>query len=255
MTADQDILDITAEIRHIIADAQADWTQADQGRRIPALITRNRVGSISNYADTLVGMLVQPPQPLPPAPLRGFAVSYGGHDPARDVYLGFTPEQREWGTHWGIDLRAPAPGRVEAYQSPTPLSAFKTGTPEYLENHARLFAAGPPCCPPPRRVEGRRVPLTAQPGARIATSWDSGIRFENQGIPARASHVHLCASATGTLSPNGDTDGLLAAAALGWQVEWHGNGGPGPDQYLSGQWIAGKPKAAWQGRPLPPAPS
>jgi hypothetical protein len=255
------------------------------------------VGSIVDYLDR-IAELTAPKAPgpgpnPPPAPtaLLGFAVSYGGHDPARDVYLGRTAEEMEWGAHHNHEIVAPAPGRVEAYWFSTPLADVAAASDEYAANWMRLFADGPPCCPargvlrengveviypkqtmaiavywPDAPLNGLRAlwfghvrPDIAvgrvEAGQRICTAWDSGVRFEDRGIQARAAHVHCCASATGTLSPNGDVDSLRAAAAMGWQVEWRGAGGPGPEQYLSGLWAAGKPRSAWAGRTLPPVPS
>jgi hypothetical protein len=79
-------------------------------------------------------------------------------------------------------------------------------------------------------------------GDTFARSFDSGIRFENNGVPlARAAHDHTCASTTGQLSPNGDVDGLAAAEVMGWTpVIFLGNGGPGPSQYQAGAYTAGR---------------
>lgn len=291
MTADTRTYDLAVEARRVVdvarfvtraTDNEAAWSQ---------------VGSISDYLAEIVARNTPAPDPPSPTPtpsttLLGFAISYAGHDPARDVYLGFTPEQMEWGIHWGIDLLAPAPGRVEAYQFATPL--LFAGSPEgqtQRDNWARLFAGGPPCCPPHETIAASGVhTVTAQQnmsiavfwpdqslynlkalwfghvrpdiavgrveaGQRICTSWNSGIDFEARGIQARASHVHCCGSTTGTLSPNGDADGLLAAGAMGWKVDWRGAGGPGPNDYLGGQWVAGKPRSAWAGHSIPPPPA
>jgi len=94
-----------------------------------------------------------------------------------------------------------------------------------------------------------------QTGGRICTSWDSGVRFENNGIQARAAHIHVCGSVTGRLSQNGDVDGLLVARALGWDVEFRGGNGPGPDQYMSGRYLAGKLASQWGSNPIPPVPA
>jgi hypothetical protein len=236
------------------------------------------------------------PVPVPPTtPYQGFAVSYAQHDPARDVYLGLTPDQKEWGPHDGLPILAPAPGAVQLYQFPTPLSHPVMADPEYARRHDELFGKGMVCMAPPvpplnarGQLVGSQVmyfalflPTTpirlsngqqckamwfghvrsdiavgrVNAGDRICTSYDSGIRFENNGIQARAAHVHCCGSATGTLSMNGDVDGLLVAQALGWQVEWRGTGGPGPNDYMGGGWIAGKRQSQWGGHPIPPVPS
>ena len=236
-------------------------------------------------------------QPQPTEQVLAFAVSYSGHDPARDVYPGLSPDQKEWGPHHGLDILAPAPGRVELYTFPTPLNfaqrAAARGS-DYARHHDELFGAGW-LCMAPVDAETVAAPLIGQQtmyvpvywpdatirlangqycraawfghsrqdaavgrvdtGDRICTSWNSGINFEANGITARAAHVHVCGTATGTLSPNGDVDGLLVAQALGWQVEWRGNVGPGPNDYMGGGWIAGKRRSAWTGRALPPQPS
>lgn len=90
-------------------------------------------------------------------------------------------------------------------------------------------------------------------GDRWATSWDSGVRFESAGLQVRASHVHTCGTVSGALTMNGEVDGFLVAELLGWQVQNVGTV-PGPDAYLTGQYIAGKPKSAWAGHPIPPMP-
>jgi hypothetical protein len=79
-------------------------------------------------------------------------------------------------------------------------------------------------------------------GDTFARSFDSGIRFENNGVPlARAAHIHACASTTGQLTPNGDVDGLACAEVMGWTpVTFLGNGGPGPSQYQGGAYTAGR---------------
>ncbi len=296
MPTKQDIYDLLDEVHRIVTDAQdAGWSDAE---------TQSALGSIKDYMNQ-IGALVHelgadptpapPPDPTPVSHYQGFAISYSGHDPARDVYLGTGPDQKEWGRHDGLPILAPAPGRVERYQFGTPLNAPRMVDPEYAQHHQELFGAGWVCMAPasaltltgdplygsqtmqvavfwpdtPIRLSNGQqahafwfghckpdVPVgRVDVGGRICTSWDSGVRFENNGIQARAAHVHCCGSATGTLSMNGDVDGLLVAQALGWQVEWRGAGGPGPNDYMSGQWIAGKPRSQWGGHPIPPVPS
>jgi hypothetical protein len=93
-----------------------------------------------------------------------------------------------------------------------------------------------------------------EPGDVIAVSWDSGIRFENNGIQARAAHVHACGDPNGQLSPNGTVDGNLIWEAM-TGVRPHEFDAPGPEQYMSGQWIAGRRAQEWQGHPIPPIPA
>jgi hypothetical protein len=292
----EDVYGITAECRRLIEHAQATgWSD-------PAV--QSELGSIWDYQqqiDGLVGALpLAPPgptpEPLPPGRYLGFGVTYPAHGEALDAYLGRTDEEREWGPHHGLELFAPAAGRVEAYQFPTPLQARRAADPAYARRYDELFGAGWVCVAPPAAVRSGRdglligsqvmyvavlwldVPLLLRngrslralwlshvrgdiatgrvaAGARICTSWDSGIRFENNGIAARGAHVHVCGTATGTLSMNGDVPGLYVAEALGWQVEYRGADGPGPDQYMTGRWVGGKPQAAWRGRALPPIPA
>lgn len=229
------------------------------------------------------------PQPAPAAVLSGFGGTYSGHGLARDCYLGTDPEMVAWGPHHGIDLLAPAPGRVELYQFGTPLAGAAASDREYQQRHHALFD-GWVCSAQrdvmmggrlfgaqtmfvavywpddPRRVGNGQVYRAAgaghcrsdvpvgrvNAGDRWATTWDSGVRFEGQGLQVRAAHVHLTGF-TGQLSPNGDIDGLLVAEDLGLQVR---NVGiiAGPNDYLAGSWIAGRPKREWAGRALPPMP-
>lgn len=246
--------------------------------------------------EALAGVPGPPPDPPPVSHYQGFAVTYAGHDPARDCYLGTSPDQKEWGRHDGLPVLAPAPGRVELYQFPTPLNLSTMTDPDYVRRVDELWGDGWVCISPatlehvevagpliaaqamyvavywpdaPIRLSNGQMLRAAwfghcrgdipvgrvDTGGRICTSWDSGVRFENNGITARAAHAHTCGSATGTLSPNGDVDGLLVAQALGWQVEYRGASGPGPNDYMAGNYIAGKPRSQWGGRAIPPMPS
>lgn len=282
---------------------QAQWATLVQGASVAVKQARtldadwpaNSLEDADAALDAaLAGIPEPPPDPPPLSHYQGFAVTYAGHDPARDVYLGTSPDQKEWGRHDGLPVLAPEPGRVELYQFATPLN-LPTGTdPEYARHHEELFGAGWVCMAPiadPRtataRLYGTQAMFVAvywpdaairlangqmlkaawfghcrgdvavgrvDTGGRICTSWDSGIRFENNGITARAAHVHCCGSATGTLSMNGDVDGLLVAQALGWQVEYRGATGPGPNDYMAGNYVAGKPRSQWGGHAIPPIP-
>jgi hypothetical protein len=296
MAIPQDVYDRTAEVYRIVDTAQATgWSDAP---------TQSALGSIKDYCnqiDALVHELTETPAPAPPpdpAPTptyQGFAVTYAGHDPARDCYLGLTPDQKEWGEHHGLAVLAPAPGRVELYQFPTPLNLPMLADPDYAQHAADLWGGGWICmapAPDPTQpgaplvgaqamfvaVEWFDTPLRlangqwvvwfgighcrndiavgrVSQGDRVCTSWDSGVRFENNGIQARAAHCHLIGGATTTLSMNGDLDAMLLAQALGWQVEYRGATGPGPNDYLAGNYVAGKPRSQWVGRALPPMPS
>jgi hypothetical protein len=288
-----EIADLAAETMRVLNEARYITRATDEAA------AWSQIGSVVDYLERIVVLsaTAPPPAPDPPAPTvyLGFAVSYSGHDPARDVYLGHTPDEKEWGRHDGYAILAPTAGKVELYQFGTPLSFPQMSDPDYTRRHEELFGQGMLCMAPPPdpkflgsplfgsqtmyfalflpdtpirlsngqmakalwfgHVKGDIAVGRVNAGDRICTSYDSGIRFENNGITARAAHIHLCGSASGTLSMNGDVDGLLVAQALGWQIEYRGAGGPGPDAYMSGGWIAGKPKSQWQGRTLPPVPS
>jgi hypothetical protein len=91
-------------------------------------------------------------------------------------------------------------------------------------------------------------------GDTLAITSDSGIRFERQGIVARAAHCHLIGGRTRTLSPNGDIDAFLLAPLLHWALRNVGTV-PGPTDYLSGGFVAGKARQLWTGRQLPAVPA
>lgn len=225
-----------------------------------------------------------------PTALHGVAISYPSHSPARDLYLGYTDDQVAWGRHDGLPITAPVAGVVSLY-------AFGVGSQllsmsaEYQAQHAALFT-GWVCSVHPAdlmaalqtmyvavlvydtpistpygtvrvdwagHVNGNVKTGRVAQGEQYAESWDSGIRFENSGVPnARAAHIHACASATGTLTPNGDLDGLAFAAARGWQpIRYLGEVGPGPTQYQQGGWTAGRRTSDFTsaGKPIPPMPS
>lgn len=227
---------------------------------------------------------------------------YPGHNWAVDAYIGDTPDEGEWGTHWGHDALAPADGYSTIYQFPTPLlphlamgmepdAVGRLSQALYYEQHAQLFAAitEPGACyflgspkfgaqvmyfalltfDTPQRlpngvvakaiwlghVRGDIATGHLSQGQRWCTVWNSGIDFEAAGIPALASHAHVCGTATGQLTMNGDVDGYAVAAFLGWTLRNGGDNGPGPDQYMSGQYRAGKHSSLWAGHTLPPRPS
>lgn len=292
-----ELSDLATEAARVLDEARYQTRAVDNNQ------AWGQVGVVAGrYLPRIVELAADPqPQPPPdptpePTVYQGFAVSYSGHDPARDCYLGLTPEQGEWGPHHGLDILAPAPGRVELYTFPTPLTLAEMGVmfdPEYARHHDELFGAGWLCMAPgdihrlggavgqqtmyvpvywpetPLRLRNGQLLRAAwfghsrqdvavghvDTGGRICTSWDSGVRFEANGITARAAHVHVCGTTTGTLSMNGDVDGLLVAQAFGWHVEWRGNVGPGPTDYLGGGWVAGKRRSAWGGHAIPPVPA
>ena len=72
----------------------------------------------------------------------------------------------------------------------------------------------------------------------------------------RAGHLHACAGAGTQLSPNGDLDGRLAVIAQGWQATDLSNM-PGPQEYQSGRYCAGRLTSEFTqaGRPIPPMPT
>jgi hypothetical protein len=232
-------------------------------------------------------------QPTPaPATLMGFGGSYPQHDPAKDIYLGTDPESGEWGVHWGHKVLAPAAGTVSIYTFPTPLNApagighdgaDTAAIAQYYQNHADLFrdVLKPGSCyygaqtmyfilltfdTPQRLSNGQSVkaiwighargdatPGRVNKGDPWATIWNSGINFESSGIPALASHAHTCGTVSGALTMNGEVSGFLIAELLGWQVRDVGTV-PGPNDYMTGLFRAGKPLSVWSGHPLPPRP-
>lgn len=82
-------------------------------------------------------------------------------------------------------------------------------------------------------------------GEVFARCGESGIEFGNG---TEASHVHVCGSRSGALSPNGDVPGILVARAMGFNVRDVGRV-PGPNQYFQGRDSAYRGYlgyAAWQ---------
>ena len=230
------------------------------------------------------------PVPVPtPVQLRGSAGSYPGHDPAVDCYLGWTDEQVQWGSHHGLPLVAPVDGVVQRYSFPTPIgSSFLVGSNRPLgqaaANYISLFSTW--TCrnllepnqtmyvavfTPNRPIFTSRgvVKLVilghlqqgvvigpVQRGVKFGVSWDSGIRFEGQNPVARAAHVHVAASSSGVLSPNGDMDGWAGVEAMGWQVTNVGRV-PGPSDYpVPNLWCAGRRYADFtaSGHAIPASP-
>jgi hypothetical protein len=273
------IQEASERVKAVRADPAAEW---------PA-------GSLE-AADTwldvaLAGMLGPGPTPPPATTITGVAVTYSGHDPARDVYAGYSEEQVAWGPHHGIPFMAPADGTVSVYTFPTPISTMMAADPVYAANHYALFGGAFICGMTAAQLvsTGQTMYFVVyQPDVPISTryglfkigwaghargsakvgrvkkgewygeSYDSGIRFETAGVPnARAAHVHACASASGTLTMNGDINGLAWCEAHGWQVEFIGSNGPGPQQYQGGAFCAGRLLTDFttHGHPIPPIPS
>jgi hypothetical protein len=268
---------------------------AQAGKDLGAFLAdiQQTLGPIYEHAQVALDQFpkVNEPHEPPSTPaLLGHGGSYLGHGDAIDGYLGGL-----WGPHHGIELRAPARGRVELYTFPTPLDAFTTGAddPSYVQRHNDLFR-GWSCMLPhdpqaadvgtlaqtmyvmvywpdqPLVVDGVTLrwlggghcqgasvrPGIVEKGDLLCRTWNSGIDFEARGILARAAHVHAICGRTTTLSPNGDVSGWLALRAFGYDRAgmWE-HGVPGPDQYMGGGYIAGRPKSDWAGRPIPPIPA
>lgn len=236
--------------------------------------------------DALEGPVAPPePPPVEPAHLQGVAITYPGHQPAYDLYLGYTEEQVAWGRHDGLPICAPVAGVVSLY-------SFSVGRSlTHLPPETQALFAGWVCIAPSgvqlaglqpmyvavlvydtpiqtpwgtvkvdwaAHVRGNVKTGRVAAGEQYATCWDSGIRFEDSGIPnARAAHVHACASATGSLSPNGDLDGRAFGYVRGWEpLAYLGDGGPGPSQYQQGRYTAGRLTSDFKsaGKPIPPLP-
>jgi hypothetical protein len=222
--------------------------------------------------------VIEPPKPRPT--VLGVCGSYAGHDPARDVYLGLSDQQVQWGPHHGFEVRAPAPGSVQALTFPTPLDTWLALGAERRRELERFFADFTCWLPPARDVvvpEAQVDPLQTmyvlayapdggyrttgglvrlQVGAhvrqdirtgRVTTGdlmtvvWDSGIHFESAGNPvARAAHFHSAPSQSGQLLPNGDMDGLYGCELFSWQVQNIGTV-PGPNDYaIPNRYCAGR---------------
>lgn len=268
----------TARYELRATDPDAAWTFQGESMRL--------LGEAIPQVDALEGE-APPPDPEPsPAALHGVAISYPSHSPARDLYLGYTDDQAAWGRHDSLPITAPVAGVVSLY-------AFSVGgaTVGLSPEVAALFDGWVCMAPPSTRPAGLQAMYVAvlvydmpistpygtvradwaghvngnvqtgrvAKGEQYAESWDSGIRFENSGVPnARAAHIHACASATGTLSPNGDLDGMAFAFVRGWQpIKYLGEVGPGPTQYQQGGWTAGRRTTDFTsaGKPIPPMPS
>lgn len=241
-------------------------------------------------ADEALDVVLATEPSLPPPPTPRIQVVYGtyaGHGLAKDAYGGYTPEQLAWGPHHNIPIKAPVDGRVELYQIGTPLAqnAWILGNGmnplDYRVCWASL-SSGWTCMAGPLQtmfvavfwpastlvIDNVRIghlhyghvhqdvktgPVAA--GDTFALSWDSGIRWE-PSIQTRAAHTHCCAGAGSTLSPNGDLDGTLAIKAQGWNATALASV-PGPLQYQSGQYCAGRLRNDFTaaGKPIPPMPS
>jgi len=284
MTWHADIDGIAVEVDRIVASAQQTGWQAPT--------VQSELGSIRDYMAQIRHLLpvepVTPPEPQPeptPATLRGVAITYPGHSPARDLYLGYTEEQVAWGRHDNLPITAPVAGTVSLYTFSVG-GALSHQPPEAQALFTGWVCIAPPS-PTPRGLQPMYVAVLVYdtpiptPWGAVRTDWaghvradvktgrvgagetyavcfDSGIRFENSGIPnARAAHIHACASATGSLSPNGDLDGRAFAYVRGWEpMAYLGEGGPGPQQYQSGRFCAGRLLSDFQqaGKPIPPLP-
>lgn len=249
----------------------------------------SRLGSASDYIGQVLAMPLQPvdepPHDRGPTTLHGVAISYPGHAPARDLYLGYTEEQAQWGPHDSLAITAPVAGTVSLYtfsvggalrHQPPEAQALFTGwvciappspTPRGLQPmHVAVLVYDTPIPTPwgavradwAAHVRGDVRTGRVAAGEPYAVCWDSGIRFENSGVAAaRAAHIHACASATGTLTPNGDLDGRAFAYVRGWEpLAYLGEGGPGPGQYQQGRYTAGRLTSDFQraGKPIPPMP-
>jgi hypothetical protein len=219
---------------------------------------------------------VDPPPP-PPTQYDSFGGSYPGHDPAFDHYpngesgphgghiyrcpVAGTVERYSFATPlqgkaWVIIHQTQSVGRVatwevDAHSTETngewvPLvteaeqaimrtlgtqmhiAVFRPAQPLTLENGQQCralwighVAAG--------FATGQRAK-----GDPFAVCANSGVEFPT----CDASHGHVCGSADGGLSPNGNVPGLLVARALGYRPRV--TQVPGPNEYASGGWDRGK---------------
>lgn len=257
------------------------WTEVGEASRILA-IASERLGKVEPAPEP------PPSEPPPPARIQSVYGTYNGHGLAIDAYPGRTDDEVQWGPHHGIPLVAPVDGRVEVYQFGTPLNMAMSAIHSVLADPAGYVANwhalsdGWTCRATPQQtmyvavfypsdyfeVGGQRIghlhyghvrgDIRTGPvrqGDVFAYVYDSGIRFEPQVPNARAAHVHCCAGAGTQLSPNGDLPGRLAVFAQGWQATDAGFM-PGPSEYQSGAWCAGRRLSDFtrSGRPVPPMP-
>lgn len=269
------VIALQDDARYVNRDADPGfaWTEIGEASRIAAIVR-----------DRLAPKVPSPLPPLPPSTgLQGVYGTYSGHGLAVDLYGGRTEEQTAWGPHHGLPLVAPVDGRVELYQFGTPLAVGGGDWGRAYRANWHALADGWVCRADPLQVmfvavfwpsaplviEGRRVghlhyghvnPIVAtgaiKQGQQFTTVWDSGIRFE-PGVPhARAAHTHCCAGGGAQLSPNGDLPGRLAVVAQGWAVR-DIETVPGPSDYQSGQFCAGRRLSDFTqgGHPIPPMPS
>lgn len=283
--------DLITEARRVLDVARYQTRATDVNAAFDQLGAAS--DELGQALDALAEAPAPPPDPTPPpspATLQGFGGTYPGHDPAKDIYLGTDPESAEWGVHWGREVLAPAAGTVSVYQFPTPLSALEgmgdndlDAEALYARQHEELFQGilEPGACyygtqimyfalltfdSPQRLSNGQQVRAIwighckgnvavgrVQAGDRWCTTWNSGVNFEANGIPALASHAHTCGTVSGALSMNGEVSGFLVAQLLGWTVRDVGLI-PGPDAYMTGQYRAGKSLSAWAGHRLPDPP-
>lgn len=209
-----------------------------------------------------------PPNPHPPSPPTPQAQGFGGtYGPEHGYAFDWYPNG-ELGPHYGYLVDCPANGTVEKY-------SIMVGKNKELEvtlvqgNKLKLLQELPYFLTP---YEGRIDQIGASPmyicvftpdqpvmvdGYRVVRFWfghvqdgfatgkrkqgDLMFRCGNSGIamlPGEASHIHCCASATGSLTPNGDVPGSVAVRWLGFnpRVIWV----PGPAHYASGGYFRGK---------------
>lgn len=269
-------------------DDPAAWNYVGEASRIQQVQQERLLAVLDLLPKADPPPPVDPPVEPPPTGLGGVAVSYSGHAPARDLYLGYTDEQIKWGRHDSLPIHAPVAGTVTRYAIGTPLS---DATALGLEYTANLFALadGWVCSLPVDQLHalGQTMyiavlvydtPIQTSYGlvradwaghvrsnvktGRVASGevyaevGASGIQFEQAGVPhARAAHIHAAASSTGQLSPNGDVNGMAFAEVRGWKpLTWLGDVGPGPQDYLSGQFCAGRKLADFTaaGKAIPP---
>jgi hypothetical protein len=250
------------------------FTDRDLGGYVPEQAWSD-LGAVSDYIAQVRAMpLVAPPAPTPdpPTPKPPTTDSFGGTYDASHGYAFDLYPNGEDGPHYGVPLVCPVDGTVERYsimvgasgkleyrheygQDPGAVTNVLPALPDFLAHYADrqdLIAASPMFIAvmtptSPVVINGQRLvrfwfghvqdgfatgPRKA--GDRLAYCGNSGIA----SLPGEASHVHCCASTTGTLSPNGDAPGELAARWLGFnpRVTYV----PGPQQYATGQWFRGK---------------
>jgi hypothetical protein len=249
--------DIAHEVQRIVTEAQqVGWDTPDM---------QSQLGSIHDYMNYIKEMH---PKADTPKQTDSFGGTYGPeHGLAFDLY-----PNGEDGPHKGYVFKCPAAGKVSRYSfGPGPLGSLRCyaetdgyvsvamdvgylagallndeqwdaiqtlGTYMHIavlqydvpQDGVRAIWIG--------HVRDGFVTGHREKGQDFCVCWNSGVEFPG----CDASHGHVCGTSSGVLSPNGDVPGEPVARQLGFnpRVGYV----PGPQQYATGNWDKGKPKAS-----------